>query len=122
MAINPADRGLSDIFLEINRDDATFRRSSYTWQTGERQRRSEATVKQHPDWIFHRPTRGRLGHERLGNERAGIYTTGFRFCSRWNRAQLPDHLSISSENAPVRLGEPVQHALAAAPNRSEVKA
>ena len=44
-AINPADRGLCQIFLEINRDDATFHRLNYIWQTGERQRRERSYRK-----------------------------------------------------------------------------
>lgn len=36
--------------------------------------------------------------------------------------QLPDHLSISSESAPVCLGESVHRVLLASPNRSQVKA
>lgn len=63
---------------------------------------------------------GKLGHRRETNVLE--YTQRDSDSARGGIEQLPDHLSISSENAPVRLGEPVQRVLAAAPNRSQVRA
>lgn len=118
-AINP-EVGDRVKFIDMDRGDATFLCLNCICQTGGNQRRIEATVNQPLGWIFHPPIRGELGHDWKTNVRE--YTQRDSDSARGGIEQLPDHLSISSESAPVRLGEPVQRTLAAAPNRSQVKA
>ena len=118
-AINPVV-GDRVKFIDMDRGDATFLCLNCICQTGGNQRRIEATVNQPLGWIFHPPIRGELGHDWKTNVRE--YTQRDSDSARGGIEQLPDHLSISSESAPVRLGEPVQRTLAAAPNRSQVKA
>lgn len=65
--------------------DATFPGLNYIWRTRGIEGRIEAVVNQPRGWIFHPPSSWRA-RTRAENERAGIYTTGFRFCSRCNRA------------------------------------
>lgn len=90
------------------------------WRTRGIEGRIEAVVNQPRGWIFHPPIRGELGHERKTNVRE--YTQRDFDSARGAIEQLPDHLSISSESAPVCLGESVHRVLLASPNRSQVKA
>lgn len=113
-------RLIEGMIVKFLRSMQLFQVLNCIWRTRGIEGRIEAVVNQPRGWIFHPPIRGELGHERKTNVRE--YTQRDFDSARGAIEQLPDHLSISSESAPVCLGESVHRVLLASPNRSQVKA